>query len=135
MKKKKKKKRSVKSTKHRADNIFSELIRRSNLDVDGMCRCITCGCTDVWQNMDAGHYEGRRHNNTRFDKRNVAPQCRVCNRWAEGRKYEFGVYLVKTYGKGIIDELRQAAHVTRRFAVEELDGMINEWKKELQELQ
>lgn len=127
-------KKTVRSTKKRADRIFSELVRRSAADYRGFCQCVTCGVWDVWKNVDAGHYEIRKHNNVRFDKRNVKPQCKICNRFEEGRKYEFGKYLAGVYGEDIIDELRTLAHTTKRFTVDELEEMITEFKKELEEI-
>ena len=84
--------------------------------------------------MDAGHYESRKHNATRYDRRNVFPQCRTCNRFEEGRKYEFGKFLVEKFGPNIIDELRNLSHEIKRFTVEELDEMIVGWKQELSNL-
>ena len=129
-----KKKKTVTSCKKRADRLFSEIVRRSAADDYGWVQCVTCGVKVQWKASDAGHYESRRHNMTRFDKRNVKPQCRTCNRYEEGRKYEFGKYLVGIYGKDIIDELRTLAHTVKRFTVDELEEMITEFKKELEKL-
>ena len=128
------KKKTVTSCKKRADRLFSEIVRRSAADDDGYAKCVTCEAWDDWHRMDAGHYESRRHNMTRFDKRNVKIQCRTCNRYEEGRKYEFGKHLVSIYGEDIIDELRTLAHTTKRFTVDELEEIITEFKKELQSL-
>lgn len=130
----KKKKRSVKSTKARADQVFSELVRRSNADENGYCKCCTCGAVVHWTKIQNGHYKSRRHNNTRFDKRNCGPQCPTCNMWESGRGYEFGKYLVEKYGEQVIDELNSLARVNKSFAVEELDEMIVGWKIELSQL-
>jgi len=97
------KKSTVRSLKRYADRLFSELIRRSACEDGEYCYCITCGKGYHWKLLDAGHFIGRKHNTTRYDKRNVYPQCRTCNRFEEGMKYEYGKYLVETNGEGILD--------------------------------
>jgi hypothetical protein len=129
------KKPKINSLKKTADRLFSELIRRRAVDnYYGTVQCVTCGAWGDWRSMDCGHYESRRHNNTRYDKRNCAPQCHRCNRFEEGRKFQFGKYLVEKYGEGIIEELRQLAYTNKRFTIEELQEMIKQFKKELGEL-
>ena len=128
------KKPTVRSLKRTADRLFSEIIRRSSINEFGWVFCVTCKKPDLWQNMDCGHYESRKHNNTRYDKRNCAPQCRTCNRFEEGRKYEFGKYLVEKYGEEIIEELRTLAYTNKRFTVSELQEMIKQFKLELEEI-
>jgi len=127
-------KKTVRSTKKRADRIFSELVRRSACTDGEYCQCVTCWKVDHWKNMQAGHFQSRRYNSTRYDKRNVKVQCPRCNMWEEGRKYEFGKYLVGIYGKNIIDKLRILTNQTKRFTVGELEEMITEFKKELKDL-
>lgn len=129
------KKPKITNLKRTADRLFSEIIRRSVVDnYYSTAQCVTCEEWDDWQNMDCGHYESRRHNNTRYDKRNCAPQCHRCNRFEEGRKYEFGKYLVEKYGESIIDELRRLAYTNKKFTVGELQEMIKQFKKELEDL-
>lgn len=126
--------KSLSSVKKRADRVFSELVRRSAINEFGWIFCVTCDTPNSLENMDAGHFVSRKFNATKYDKRNVHPQCRVCNRWEEGKKYEYGKFLVEKYGEGIIDELNQLAHSKKRFTIEELEEMIKGWKKELKEL-
>lgn len=57
--------------------------------------------------MDAGHYITRSALNTRYDERNVHPQCKACNRFHEGRKDEYALFLIRTYGPQILDELNK----------------------------
>ena len=134
MKKKAKKKPSISYLKKKADKVFSELIRRTHCP-NGYGQCVSCGSYLHWTEGDAGHFCSRKHNATRYDKRNVQFQCRVCNRWQEGRKYEFGKYLIDEYGEGIIDELNKLAHTNKRFTVDELKEMIEQFKLELKGLE
>jgi hypothetical protein len=130
----KKRKSTVTSMKKTADGVLSNLIRLSAADHEGYCECVTCGKSYQWKLMDAGHYIGRRHNGTRYDRRNVNQQCRRCNRGEEGRLYEYGKYLTERYGEGITDDLREQANSAKRFTIEELKEMVAEWREELRGL-
>lgn len=97
---------NTKSLTKKLDRIFSEYIRRFH-SKDGVTKCVTCNKMDVWQEMDAGHYISRSHLNTRFDERNVWPQCKSCNRFHEGRKDEYALFLINKYGPDILKDLNQ----------------------------
>lgn len=133
-KSKKKRKSTVSSMKKTADSVFSELVRRSACEDGEFVTCITCGQAFHWKCVDAGHFKGRRYNSTRYDKRNVHCQCRTCNRGEEGRLYEYGCYLIKQYGEGIIDELRELSHEHKSFTILELKELIKGWRSELKRL-
>lgn len=92
--------------KKRLDKVFSEYIRRTKAKNE-ICICVTCGKRDHYKEMDAGHYVSRRHLSTRFDERNVWPQCKSCNRFNEGRKDEYALFLIRTYGDDILQELKE----------------------------
>jgi hypothetical protein len=127
------KKSTIRSLKKYADRIFSELVRRSACDGE-YCQCITCGEYDHWKNMQAGHFIGRQYNATRYDRRNVNVQCPKCNCWDEGRKYDYGKWLIDLYGEDITDVLRELSHTSKRFTITELKEMIAEMKQELKGL-
>lgn len=56
--------------------------------------CFTCGSRHHWKDMDAGHYIGREWYGTRFDLKNLRPQCTQCNSFHEGQKFIFRQRLV-----------------------------------------
>ena len=55
--------------------------------------------------MDTGHFIPREYPGTKYDIRNVKPQCKQCNRYNEGRLKVFELELIKEYGPDIIEEL------------------------------
>ncbi len=57
--------------------------------------CFTCGARHHWKNMDNGHYIGREWIGTRWDLRNLRPQCTSCNCYQEGNKHLFAYNLEK----------------------------------------
>ena len=97
MLKKKSKKPTVTVLKKKLDTIFSKYIRLKDANALGFVDCYTCGITKQWQKdgMQAGHFMSRKHTITRYDERNVKPQCYTCNCHYYGRQYEFGLALNK----------------------------------------
>jgi len=96
------------SLQTKLDTLFSLYIRKKSATKDGMVRCVTCGKYDHWKEMDAGHYISRQYLTTRYDERNVHVQCRSCNRFHEGMKDEYTLFLMRTYGHQVLEELNQA---------------------------
>lgn len=115
------------------DKVFSKWVRYSNAP-KGYCRCVTCPKIDTPDQMDAGHYIGRQYKATRWDARNVWPQCKSCNRFNEGRKGEYALFLTQKYGPDILPQLEQTKWMP--FKVDELwlRTLINEYETKLKEL-
>jgi hypothetical protein len=128
------KKATVRALKKHADVLFSEYIRRKAANHSGMACCCSCLKWYHISNMDAGHYVSRRNNSLRYDERNVHPQCRRCNRFQEGNKAGYTLYLQKKYGPNIIADLNQEQFVVKRFKVHELQALIKDLNAKLKEL-
>ena len=127
-------KETISSLKKKADAIFSKFIRLRDADWKGEARCFTCAIKKRWQEMDCGHYEDRGHNSTRYCERNCQIQCKPCNIWRAGRKTIFAVELRKKYGKGILEELRKQAEQTKQFTKDELEEIIERYKRKINDL-
>jgi len=84
--------------------IFSQYIRKRDCP-NGYGTCVTCGKLKPYAEMDAGHFIGRRHKATKFDERNVAVQCRYCNRFNSGESWAFGQWIDQKYGAGTAETL------------------------------
>ena len=123
MKSKKPKSQLVK----KLDKIFSEYIRISNSDNDGNTKCVTCGKVENWKQQDCGHFISRTHMSTRWDERNVGTQCKYCNRYCQGRQYEFSKYL----GQELSEELYLLSKQTRKISEIELQEMIEYYKNKI----
>jgi hypothetical protein len=110
------------------DNIFSQYIRLSN-SKNGNCTCVTCGKVGDWKNggMQAGHFQSRKHYSTRWDERNVKPQCVGCNMFKAGEQYKFSLYL----GGKLSEELLQKSRETVKFADVDLIEMVDYYSDKL----
>ena len=115
------------------DKVFSQWVRYSNAH-GGYCRCITCGKIEVPGMMDAGHFVGRQYMCTRWDERNVHPQCVRCNRFGEGEKDSYAFALVCKYGDGIIAELNERKQAFCRYSTEDLQKLIEHYQAKIEAL-
>ena len=113
------------------DRVFSEYVRLKNADHAGNCKCITCGKTFHYKNIDAGHFVSRRHIIVRFDELNVFPQCKYCNRFLNGLQYEYGKALDARFGKGTADKLVQKSRSTERLETKKIEELFAFYKKKL----
>lgn len=133
------KKRPAKGTErskliHKADTYFSECIRLRDADHRGIVACITCGDEHHWTDIDCGHYVHRANMATRYELENSNGQCRLCNSAPDDKFTEHGEAIDKKYGPGTAERLRKLGNTERHFMEHELQGMIEELKKEIKAL-
>jgi len=118
--------KKVKNTKTLEDKlwkVFSIYIRNKGSH-NGANRCYTCNMFEDIKNLDAGHYIKRQYNATKYDERNVKPQCRKCNRFMGGNQDEFAIHLEKDYGEGILQDLDKLKWSYKKFDIKELERLI-----------
>jgi len=115
------------------DTVFSKWVRFSNAP-KGYCKCVSCGKIDAPEQMDAGHFVDRSHRCLRWDERNVHPQCRRCNRFKEGQKDSYALFLVNKYGAGILEKLNKQKNNICQFRTLELEQMIKDYQEKLKTL-
>jgi hypothetical protein len=124
---------SVKSLEAKCDRELSRFVRMSAADEGGTVQCVTCGKLAHWQEVDCGHYIKRQHRSTRWDVRNVAPQCRRCNRFAGGVMDEFASYIIRAHGLPGLEELMMLKHATKKWTRAELYDMAEQFKSAARE--
>lgn len=120
--------------KNKLDKLFSEYIRLRDTDENGYGTCIDCGRSAPYDELDAGHFVGRRHLATRWDETNVHAQHRYCNRFLNGRQYEYGKAIDEKYGEGYADQLVQLSHTTFKANVQWLQYQIDIYKEKIADL-
>jgi len=113
-----------------AQQVFNTFIRKR----DQGKPCISCGKKLVGK-FDASHYyNANNHWNVRFDEMNVHGACVECNQWKHGNLIEYGVRLEKLIGPDEFAILREDAYKLRKFSIDELKGIITEYKRKLKEM-
>lgn len=129
MKKPKKlKKPNVSKLKKEADKIFSQYIRQRD---EG--RCFTCGVRKHWKEIQCGHYISRSHNSLRYDERNCNAQCVACNIFRGGALDSYALALIKKYGADILEIFAKEKRKIKQFTIKELQALIEEYKKKINE--
>lgn len=127
---------TVSKLKKKLDTIFSKYVRLSHADKNGFVNCYTCGVKKYWEKdgMQAGHFMSRKHTSTRFDEKNVMPQCYSCNCHFYGRQFEFSKNLDKEFGEGTSDALLQKSRQTQKNTVPDLQDLIELYTNKLDTL-
>lgn len=132
--KKKSNPNSVKKLKADLWDLFSEYVRRSNINEYGLVSCVTCKCEKDWKSMQAGHFVSRSHNTVFVDPHNVHPQCYHCNMTLKGNMIAYHAFMLETYGQEEIDRLQRLAKVNHQFKPYELENLIKQTKEKLKEI-
>ena len=109
------------------DTVFSQWVRLSNADNNKNCICITCNKVFSVKEIQAGHFMSRKHYSTRWDERNVFPQCCGCNVFRYGEQYKYSLYLGNKLSKKLLEESRKIV----KFTNVELEEMIQKYSQRL----
>lgn len=113
-----------------AQQVFNAYINKR----DSGKPCISCG-KRITGRVNASHYyNANNHWNVRFDENNVHSSCITCNQHLSGNLIEYGIRLEKLIGSDEFAILREDAYKTRKFTIDELKGIIAEYKRKLKEL-
>jgi len=122
---------SRKTIVKKLDAIFSKYVRLKDADFKGNCICVTCGRSYYWKEIQAGHFISRKHYSTRWDERNVKPQCYSCNVMRYGEQYKYSKYL----GIELSEDLLNLSYKIVKFSNSELMEMTLTYNKLVQELE
>lgn len=129
------KKKGISYYKKKADGIFSEYIRRSAANFSGYVDCVSCGRTLPWnRGIDAGHFVSRKVLKTRYDERNVHPQCKGCNGFKSGNMINYYQWMESNYSKEVIDELNYYEQHDEKLQVQDYIDIIEKYKNKLKTL-
>lgn len=107
----------------RADEHFSKYIRLIRATVSGnsvVVECYTCRNYFHIKKMDCGHFIGRGHHTVRWDVNNARPQCTKCNKFQQGKHFEFEQRLLKGIGIAAIQMLKYEAHKIANYSEKEI---------------
>lgn len=129
-----KKAESFSKLRDKLDEIFSRFIRLRDTDNHGRGVCIDCGQVAEFNELDCGHFMSRTSLSTRWDEVNCAAQKTSCNRFQQGRQYEFGMGLDASYGKGTAESLLIKSKQPRKWSSDELKDLIVYYTQEVEKL-
>lgn len=112
-----------------ADQWASRYIRISNADSNGLVQCYTCGTHWHPKNIQCGHFIGRAHYSTRYDLRNMHPQCQRCNKFRSGEPGAYAYNLINELGMSEFMDLLTAGLQNHIFGEEKLQELIVMFKE------
>lgn len=99
--------------------------------------CISCGkrypafgkgC------VQAGHFVPGRGGAVLFDVRGIHAQCYNCNVNLKGNWVPYEKKLRELYGADVVEELKALKYQTKKWTIEELEELTEEYKQKTQEL-
>ena len=129
----KKPKRST--VKARLWKLVSRYIRTKYLRHDGYIECVCCGSNNLYSDTDAGHFIPKaRGNSIYFVEENIHPQCQKCNRFDEGNKTQYTLFMIDTYGREKVEELEALSRTRLKLTVNDLLDLESEFKAKLDRL-
>ncbi|EBG0180069.1 recombination protein NinG, partial [Salmonella enterica subsp. enterica] len=95
--------------------------------------CISCG-TFVSAQFDAGHYRTTSAApQLRFDERNIAKQCIVCNQHKSGNLVPYRAELIRRIGIEQVEAI-ESDHKRHRWTIEECKAIKAEYQQKLKDL-
>jgi hypothetical protein len=94
--------------------------------------CISCG--NEPKKANAGHYFSQGgHSNVRFNEDNVHLQCEHCNSYLSGNLLNYQIGIEKRIGGERLIALHEQAHTTKKWTIQELNEIIETYKKKLKD--
>ena len=110
---------------------LQKAIRMEAADDRGICRCVTCGKKGHYKRMQGGHFVPGRRQSILFIEENIHVQCINCNNYLSGNVMEYERFMVNTYGKDAVDEIRALKNVVVSHTREELAEMQDGYKQRI----
>ena len=108
-----------------------------NWSVDGAyCNCFTCGkqLEIGTRDCQAGHWIPRTYSPTKYDERNVRPQCGHCNEHRYGAPVEYRANLIDEIGADQVEELEIRSRQRWKWDKQELIEQIKYYRREVADL-
>lgn len=111
------------------DKVFSEWLRQSYADKDGMVICYTCGNRLHWKEIQNGHFFSRARQNTRWLPENCRPQDYRCNVALSGNYIIYTRKMLAEMGEEKLDEMEKLSRSTSKITTPQLKEMIDHYTK------
>lgn len=128
------KKKSLKTLKTKAAQLFQLYVRLRDTDENGNGNCCSCGKFVHYKCADAGHFVSRRFLATLFDERNVHLQCKGCNGFNNGCPEGYSLFLIDRYGVEEIERLNQEKQKSIKIYQYDYENMIELYTQRINEI-
>lgn len=124
------KKKTIAALLNDAAVLVQKLVRIKAAQVEGeSIRCVTCGITKHWKEMQGGHFISRRFTKYKLAEENVHPQCPACNGPRQGNYQAYTLYMIDMYGRDAVEEMLATKSQTVKYNRAEIEDIIVELKQ------
>ena len=116
-----------------AQRQLNKLIRMEAAGDWGDCVCVSCVRMAHWKTIDAGHFISATKSATRFDERNIHPQCKACNQFDNTNSSLIGytMHMADTYGRDVIESLQEKSKQKKTWTKEEIIDLRVGWSRRI----
>lgn len=118
----------------RLDMVFSAYIRLRDAMPGGMTRCISCGRLLPFEQMQCGHFFGRRSMGTRWDEDNCNSECAFDNCRNPSHLDGYRANLIAKIGEERFLRLESLHNQERKWSDDELRAAIAHYTAEVRRL-
>lgn len=109
--------------------------RRKDADWRGYVKCVTCGKTKMWQEVDAGHFQSGRASGILFYDKGIHAQCKECNgKGNNGEQYKYGLYIASRYGQEEVDKQIRMKKELKQYTKQEYYELAESYKEKIARL-
>ncbi len=122
------------------DRLFSLYVRQFHANDFGICHCATCGKMLHWRKIQTGHYMSRRYFATRWNFKNVGPQCAGCNAFGKrrlsgvpGEGGAMAAWIDAQYGPDTAALLRRQSKMLAKWTITEMQILRAELYQKLEQ--
>jgi hypothetical protein len=89
-------------------------------------KCVTCPTGSAQQ---AGHFIDGRSNAVLFSEKGVHGQCYHCNVGLKGNKLEYWLFMERTYGRKVIDQLMAESKIMVQYKTHDFIAIAEKYIK------
>lgn len=129
-----KKKKTIAQEVEAAAVLLQKLTRLRAADHNGHRACVTCGAVKPWDEMQGGHFIGRKWTATKLIEENINTQCARCNGPLRGNMIAYTLYMQDKYGREFVEELERIKHVTKKYYRDEVLELQQKYKDEIEQI-
>jgi hypothetical protein len=114
---------------------LQKLARIAAADDNGYAKCVSCGRTDHYKNMDGGHFIPKGSSSRwALEEQNVHPQCKGCNGF--GMKHgsaeaQYTIWMLDWYGKEAVANMLATKKEPVKYYAADYREMIDDWGQQI----
>lgn len=116
---------------------LQKLVRLKAADDEGYCRCVSCGKSGRWNEMDGGHFIPKGSSSFwALREENIHPQCGGCNGF--GMRYgtaeqTYTLWMIDYYGRDFVEQMHSTKKNPIKIYKKDYEDMLKDLKSQIKE--